>query len=85
MRVSPEPRWLCIDARRDGLHLSKTDGKQGEYCCVLQTLFYTLSLTGIGCCLPWAVRNSLQLHASQGKNPVTPWKATFTLGAIQEH
>lgn len=35
MRVPPEYCWLCIDARRDGLHLSKVDGKQGEYCSVL--------------------------------------------------
>lgn len=80
MRVPPEPCWLCINARRDGLHPSNTDVQQS----VLQTLPYPLSLIEIGCCLPWVVMTSLQLHASKGKNPVTPWKATFTPEAIQD-
>lgn len=81
MHVPPEYSWLCIDARRDGLHLSKTDGKQGEYCSVLYTLFYNRNrmlvssgceeFTAAPCQAREKPRHSLESHVHSWSNPRT--------------
>jgi len=78
MHVPPEPCWLM-----GFMSPTLMEGKVRTV-LALRTLPYTLSLTEVGCYLPWAGTTWLQLHGSEGKNPVTPWKPTFASGAIQD-